>query len=103
MRMDDFTLERSPGVRRIGLWFDVEGAEFAVLKGMARIKDRMVAMHVETAKSPMRIGQRTYDEVKQLTQTTGFVLAGTNMMDDSTWGDVVFISEHAKRQLGTGW
>jgi hypothetical protein len=35
----------------------VEGAEYDVLEGMAKIQDRVVALHVETARTPMPLGK----------------------------------------------
>jgi hypothetical protein len=82
------------------LWIDVEGAEFGVLEGMAGIKDRVVAVHVETAKVPLRQGQKSLSELILLMQSYGLVLAGSNIGTDSDWGDVVFISDAAIRRLG---
>jgi FkbM family methyltransferase len=56
-RIDDFILGRYPSMKRIGLWIGVEGAEYDVLEGMAKIQDRVVALHVETARTPMRLGK----------------------------------------------
>jgi 2-O-methyltransferase len=94
-RIDEFVLSHCPKARRVGLWIDVEGAELAVLEGMAGIKDRVIAVHVETARTPMRRGQKVFSEVEKFMQSCGFIFFGTNMSSTSTWGDVVF----AKREL----
>jgi hypothetical protein len=80
----------------------VEAAEYLVLEGMAKIKDRVVALHVETARTPMRSGQRTTDELLPLLASMGFVPCGSNMAPPhDTWGDVVFLSQ--KSIEGLGW
>jgi len=99
-RIDEFILERFPAARRIGLWIDVEGAEYPLVQGMRRIKDRVLALHVETARTPMRVGQKTYDELCPLLASLGFQPSGTNMKRGSIWGDVVFVNQTAIQQLG---
>jgi FkbM family methyltransferase len=99
-RMDEFVLTRCPEVRRVALWIDVEGVEFRVLEGVAGIKDRVIAVHVETAKVPLRPGQKTLADLVSLMQSYGFTLAGSNMPSTSEWGDVVFVSEAAIRRMG---
>jgi FkbM family methyltransferase len=99
-RIDGFLLSECPAAERIGLWIDVEGAEFKVLQGLERVKDRVVVIHVETAKVPLFHGQHTYDEVRALLQTLGFVPIGSNIGPGSTWGDVVFFNQRFARQLG---
>ena len=83
------------------MWIDAEGVEFDVLEGTSEIKDRVVAVHVETARTPMRVGQKTYPDAAKLMQTMGFVPVGTNMSNASIWGDVVFVNE--KTLAGLGW
>jgi FkbM family methyltransferase len=100
-RIDEVVLETSPAARSVGLWIDVEGAEFAVLSGIDRIKDRVVAIHVETAKAPLRQGQRPLADVVQLMDARGFDLCGSNIGEDSDWGDVVFVNRAVARSLGT--
>ena len=99
-RIDEFILSRYPNARRIGLWIDAEGAEFGVLEGMAGVRDRVVAAHVETARIPLRLGQRVYAEVETLMNSLGFVPAGTNMAGETIWGDVVFVSRTFRARLG---
>ena len=72
-RIDEFLLSNYPGARRIGLWIDAEGSEFEIIEGMARIKDRVVALHVETAFSPVHPGQKLYGDVQRLLKSLGFV------------------------------
>ncbi|MGA3162965.1 MAG: FkbM family methyltransferase [Verrucomicrobiota bacterium] len=99
-RIDEFVLSRYPNVHSVGLWIDVEGAEFEVLEGMAGIKDRVVAVHVETARTPMRVGQKVYAELEVLMKSYGFVPSGTNISGASNWGDVVFVNEKVLENLG---
>lgn len=99
-RIDEFLLSRHPEVRRVGLWIDAEGAEFEILEGMAGIKERVVAVHVETARIPMRVGQKVYAELEVLMKSLGFVPLATNMSKASIWGDVVFVNEQAMAKLG---
>jgi len=99
-RIDDFLLAQCPGARNVALWIDAEGFEYFILEGMSGIKDRVVAVHVETARKPMRVGQKVYADVEKLMKTMGFVSVGTNMADASVWGDVVFISEKVLAGFG---
>src|SRR5258706_4725829 len=48
-RIDEFILGQCPLSRKIGLWIDVEGAEFGVIEGMTGIKERVLAIHVESS------------------------------------------------------
>jgi hypothetical protein len=84
----------------VGLWIDVEGAEFGVLEGMSAIRQKVVAVHVETARVPLRQGQRTLRELVALMRSYGFRMAGSNIPQDGEWGDVVFVSERAITVLG---
>jgi len=99
-RIDDFLLSECPTAQRIGLWIDVEGAEYDVLQGLERIRDRVVTLHVETANVPLFRGQRTYAEVRALLEPLGFVPIGSNIGPGCTWGDVVFFNQRFARQLG---
>src|SRR5205807_3468796 len=99
-RIDEFLLSNYPGARRIGLWIDAEGSEFEIIEGMARIKDRVVALHVETAFSPVHPGQKLYGEVQRLLKSLGFVPVCMNTSIDGLWGDVVFVAEGKIPDLG---
>lgn len=99
-RIDEFILTEYPQARVIGLWIDVEGAEFDVLEGMAGLKDRVIAVHVETAKARLRESQRTLAELVPLMESYNFMLCGSNMRNSSEWGDVVFVSRAARQALG---
>jgi FkbM family methyltransferase len=99
-RVDEFLPAHYPNARRVGLWIDVEGAEFQVIEGISGARDRVVALHVETAYSPMRVGQKVYSELEPLLKSLGFVPVGRNIPKSSIWGDVVFIQEQAKASLG---
>ena len=100
-RVDEFVLSRYPQAKRVGLWIDAEGAEFGVMEGISRIKERVVAVHVETARQPMRVGQKLYAELLPLMTSLGFTVVCTNMTQESLWGDVVFVSEKMRVNLGT--
>lgn len=110
-RIDEFLSASFPSAARIALWIDVEGAEFSVLKGVEGIRERVVAIHVETAKEPFRPGQKRYSEVADLLRGFGLAAIGTNIKPDVLWGDVVFVREellraHRGRVLrcqGKGW
>lgn len=99
-RIDEFVMSRYPDLRRLGLWIDVEGAEFEALEGIAGITDRVLAVHVETARIPMRLGQKLYPELEALMKSLGFVPIGTNMSKDSIWGDVLFVNDKLVGKLG---
>lgn len=99
-RIDEFLLSRYPEARRVGLWVDTEGAEFGVLEGMVGIKDRVLAVHVETALTPLRLGQKVTMEVESLMRSFGFIPLGSNMSKGSIWGDVVFVNANAAGGLG---
>jgi len=75
----------------IALWIDVESAEYWVLEGVRAVAERVRVIHVETAKSPVRIGQHTYGEVSQLLNSLGFTEIGSSMEKEANWGDVVFV------------
>ncbi|MGN6553243.1 MAG: FkbM family methyltransferase, partial [Verrucomicrobiota bacterium] len=85
-RIDQFITTHYPTARRIGLWIDVEGAEYGVIEGMDKIKDQIVALHVEVAKKPMRQNQKTYADLEPLLASMGFVPCGSNLNAESVWG-----------------
>jgi FkbM family methyltransferase len=99
-RIDEFIVEHCPEVQRIGFWIDVEGAEHGVLTGMEGIRERVLAVHVETAEVPMRQGQKTLAELEPLMAQHGFVLCGSNIRRSVGWGDVVFVRRSAAEALG---
>ena len=100
VRLD--TVLREPEYRQhqvIALWIDAESAEYFILDGMRAIADRVKIIHVETAKTPMRIGQRTYDEVAHLLASLGFTEVGSSIGEQDTWGDVVFVQKGLVAQV----
>lgn len=99
-RLDRFVLEKYPEAKVIGLWIDVEGAEFGVLSGIAGIKDRVAAIHVETAFTPFREGQRTTKDVTELLGTLGFEPAAVGFEQKHGWGDAVYIRTATREALG---
>jgi FkbM family methyltransferase len=100
-RIDDFILERYPALQRVGLWIDVEGAEYAVLEGIIGIKDKIVAVHLETTNEPRWIGQRPLRDIVAFMSAQGFSLCARNFgLGASEWGDVVFIRENVAHQMG---
>ncbi len=76
----------------IALWIDVEGAECLVFDGMRAVADRVKIIHVETDKTPSRIGQNAYSKVSEVLATLDLVEIGSNMGGRS-WGDVVFVQK----------
>jgi FkbM family methyltransferase len=99
-RIDEFLLSENPQARNVALWIDAEGAEYEVLEGMDGIKDRVVTVHVETARTAMRQGQKVYSEVQELMKSLGFITAGDNMFEKSVWGDAVFVRKDVPFILG---
>ena len=99
-RIDEFVLSDYPNARRIGLWIDAEGAEYGIVQGMAGIQDRVVALHVEVAFSPVHPGQKLFPEVERLLKTYGFMPICTSKSPDGVWGDVVFVPENRFAELG---
>jgi FkbM family methyltransferase len=82
----------------IALWVDAESAEYLILDGMRGVADRVKVMHVETAKTPLRIGQRTYDEVVRLVTSFNFTEAGSDL-GTRDLGDVVFVQNTLLPQI----
>jgi FkbM family methyltransferase len=99
-RLDDFVRERFPNARRIGLWMDVEGVEYAALEGIGQIRDRVIVVHVETVRTPLRRGHKTFAELLPLMTSQGFVLCGSNMGPETILGDVVFVRKDIAETLG---
>jgi FkbM family methyltransferase len=98
-RLDDFVLEHVPDARKIALWVDVENAEYSVLEGIEKIKDRVILVHTETSITPSKENQKLLGEVTTLMNSYGFILCGRGFTDYPT-GDVVFISEKARAAMG---
>ena len=101
VRIDDFIIKNYPTTQRVGLWIDVEGAEYLVLNGLDRIKDRIIAIHVESWLTAKWKGQRLYPEVEQLLREQGFVPYGNNLTPDMIFGDFVFIHQQWQQSLGS--
>jgi FkbM family methyltransferase len=99
-RIDEFLLSEFPRARNVALWIDAEGAEYEILQGMTGIKDRVVAIHVETSHTPMRVGQKVYSEVKALMDGLGFFAVGDDIPPWRNWGDAVFIRKDVPATLG---
>ncbi len=99
-RIDGVIAELYPAAQSIGLWIDVEGAEYGVIEGMRQICDRVVAIHVETARKPIREGQRVTSELTELLSSLGFDPCGENFSGEETWGDVVFVNRSSQSRLG---
>jgi FkbM family methyltransferase len=99
-RLDRFVLEKYPDAKVIGLWIDVEGAEYEVLSGIGGIKERIAVIHVETAITPFREGQRTTNELTDLLETLGFEPAAIGFEQKHGWGDAVYIRKSVREALG---
>lgn len=79
------------GARQVALWIDVEGAEYLVLEGLGAAVPRVSLIHVETAREPVRLGQKARAEVSRLLEGWGLVELGTNMTPEAVWGDLVWM------------
>jgi FkbM family methyltransferase len=99
-RIDDFLLEYAPEVQRIALWIDVEGAEYQVLEGISKIKDRVLLVHTETTITPLRNNQKSLSQLREIMESYGFILCGSNIAKDDAFGDVVFISNKGRAMMG---
>jgi FkbM family methyltransferase len=99
-RLDRLILEKCPEARAIGLWIDVEGAEYVVLEGIEGIRDRVAAIHVETALKPLREGQRTTAELSQLMDRLGFEISARGFEEKHVWGDIVYVRKDLRKKLG---
>jgi FkbM family methyltransferase len=91
-RLDDFITNLYPALSNICLWIDVEGAEYEVIQGITNIKHNILAIHVETAIKPQRVGQQTLNELDKLCAKYGFKRVGKNFNDSQQWGDVVYFN-----------
>jgi FkbM family methyltransferase len=100
-RIDDFVLEHAPDVHRIVLWIDVERAEYEVLEGISKIKDRVFLVHVETVIEPEKENQKTLSDLDKLMKSFGFILCGSSIAKGT--GDAVFISEKARTIMGASY
>jgi len=99
-RLDELLLTMHPEARRIGLWIDVESAEYQTLEGIAKLKDRVFVVHVETALQPVRDGHKPFRELKTLMESYGFVVCGAANLAKDNLGDVVFIQPQCIKELG---
>lgn len=99
-RLDDFLLGTHPEASRIGLWIDVESAEYQTLEGIEKILERVLVVHVETALKPVRDGHKPFRELRQLMESRGFVICGAADFQAQNLGDVIFIQEKAIGELG---
>jgi FkbM family methyltransferase len=103
-RIDEFLSEHSPKPRRIGLWIDVEGAEHEVLEGMRAIKDKVIAVHVETTNEPRWNGQKSLRDLIHLMSQYDFQLCSQNFGNGpQEWGDAVFVRTQVVQQMGFGY
>jgi FkbM family methyltransferase len=91
-RLDDFVEAHFANCQRIALWIDVEGAEYAVLETCEALRSRIALVHVETAESPIQVGQRPLSELTALMTRLGFVPLASSIIPGCNLGDVVFIN-----------
>lgn len=96
-RLDTFVNANFPAAKSIALWIDVESAEWFVLNGARGIWNRMDVIHVETAHTPMRTGQRCYSEVVALLDEAGLREVGSDIARGENWGNVVFVRKQSPR------
>jgi len=100
-RIDELILSDHPDAQKIGLWIDVEGAEYAVLTGSEAISHRIIAINVETTNEGRWEGQRRFSELQSLLRMHGFVFCGRNFGPGLTeWGDAVFIQDRIAKGMG---
>lgn len=102
-RLDDFILEHYPDTRRIALWIDVESAEYQVLEGISKIKDRVMAIHTETSLKPVRENQKAFLQLAELLKSWGFIFCGSNLKKNQNIGDVFFLNAKTKSDLGMSY
>ena len=102
-RLDDFILEHYPDVKRIALWVDVECAEYQVLEGISKIKDRVIAVHTETSLKPVRENQKTFAQLTELLKSWGFIFCGSTIQKHYTGGDVVYLNAKIKSDMGISY
>jgi len=101
-RLDDFVIERNLIDNNIGLWIDVEGAEFQVLEGIVKLKEKICIIHVEVgSKIIFESEQRTKNELLKLMNSYGFVEAGISFDEKKiSFGNVVFVSTKYLKESG---
>jgi len=92
VRLDDFVQTHFPHSQLIALWIDVEGAEYSVLETCEAIRSRIALVHVETAETPIQVGQRPLSELTALMTRLGFAAAASSVAPGRNLGDVVFIN-----------
>ena len=102
-RLDDFILEHFPDSRRIALWIDVESAEYEVLEGISKIKDRVIVIHTETSLQQVRENQKTFTELAELMKSWGFLFCGSSIRKNHGGGDVVFLNPETKSNMGASY
>lgn len=91
-RIDTFLANRYSESRRVAVWMDIEGAEYQALEGISGCPDRVLMIHVETSKVPMREGQKVFAEINAQLATFGFEPVGSNF-DGRFWGDVLYVKK----------
>ncbi len=102
-RIDDFILEYYPEAQKIAIWIDVESAEYDVLQGVSKIKDRVIVIHTETALQPVRESQKPFSALSELMKSWGFVFCGSTLKENYNIGDVVFVNRKTNAYLGIGF
>jgi len=102
-RLDDFILKHYPDAQRIALWIDVESAEYQVVEGISKIKERVMVIHTETSLQPVRENQKTFSQLAELMKSWGFLFCGSTIKKNHTGGDVVFLSAKTKSEMGMSY
>jgi FkbM family methyltransferase len=93
IRLDTYLGREGTG-SRVAIWMDVEGAEYLAVEGMRRAVDKIQLLHVETAATPFKPGQRSYAELERLLSELGYRRVGSGIRLGHNWGDVVFLREN---------
>ena len=92
IRIDDFLLNQNNKTDSIALWVDVEGADYEVLKGIEKIKDRISIIHVEVEKKKIWNDQKVYTDVLKLMNKYNFEVIFTSLVNNNDdQGNAVFI------------
>jgi FkbM family methyltransferase len=91
-RLDTFLRERCSPRVRIGLWIDVEGKAFEVIRGTLGIIKQLRVLHVEVeTRAEIAADQKLYEEVKLQLRGLGFSEVATDKSTDHPQFNAVFV------------
>ncbi len=96
-RIDDYVINNDLIKNNIALWIDVEGADFQVLEGIERIKDRVSIIHVEVLSDKIYDGnQKTKKQIDDLMQDYNFVEAASSFEEEKSkfsFGNLIYLNK----------